>query len=286
MSISTTPGAADGGFARRPWAAALVPWLWFSALALVVAGPLLGGGYLLLLDYPAGPEFPHVPLLPLPSSGDVGNGTPFLAIQALLRDIHQYLPDKVLLLAPIVLGGVGVYRIVRTRFEVGPAAAAYGGTLYVFNPFIADRYLAGHMFILFALGLLPWALGSVLDLLDDPSGGTSVRVGGWLAGLAAIDLHVAGFYALLVVVAGVAALSRRGAFRAAVGLALGVALCAYWVLPSLFVPPGHGIGQDDLAVYATRQPGPRVIPPSPGSTASGGTSSTARSSATLCCTSC
>jgi hypothetical protein len=188
--------------------------LWFSALALAVAGPLLGGGYLLLLDYPAGPEFPHVPLLPLPSSGDVGNGTPFLAIQALLRGIHPYLPDKVLLVAPIVLGGVGVYRIVRTRFGVGSAAAAYGGTLYVFNPFIAERYLAGHMFILLALGLLPWALGSVLDLLDDPFGGTSVQVGAWLFGLAAVDLHVAGFYALLVVVAGAAALSRRGAIRA------------------------------------------------------------------------
>jgi hypothetical protein len=107
-----------------------------------------------------------------------------------------------------------VYRIVRTRFGVGSAAAAYGGTLYVFNPFIAERYLAGHMFILLALGLLPWALGSVLDLLDDPFGGTSVQVGAWLFGLAAVDLHVAGFYALLVVVAGAAALSRRGAIRA------------------------------------------------------------------------
>jgi hypothetical protein len=234
--------------------------LWFSALALAVAGPLLGGGYLLLLDYPAGPEFPRVPLFPLPSSGDVGNGTPFLAIQALLRAIHQYLPDKVLLIAPIVLGGVGLYRLVHSRFGVGTAAAAYGGTLYVINPFVADRYLAGHMFILFAMGLLPWALGSVLDLLDDPSGGTSVRVGAWLLGLAAVDLHVAGFYALLVVMSGVAALSRRGAIRAVVGLALGVALCAYWVLPSVFVPPGHGIGQDDLAVYATDETGSEVIP--------------------------
>ena len=259
MAIGGAHGAA-GGIAHRPWAANLFPWLWFSALALVVTAPLLGEGYLLLLDYPAGPQLPHVPLLPLPSSGDVGNGTPFLAIQALLRSIHAYLPDKVLLVAPIVVGGVGLYRVVRSRFGVGAAGAAYGSTLYVFNPFVADRYLAGQLFILLAFALLPWALGPVLDLLEDPSRGTSVRVGLWLLCLAAVDLHVAGFYALLVVVAGVTALSKRGALGAAIGLGFGVALCAYWVLPSLFVPPGHGIGQADLAAYATRQSGPRVLP--------------------------
>lgn len=254
-----TQGTA-GETEHRSWAATLGPWLWFSVIALAVAAPLLGEGYLLLLDWPSGPELPRVPLLPLPSSGDVGSGTPFLAILALLRSIHPYLPDKVLLVAPILLGGVGLYRLVRSRFGVGSAAAAYGATLYVFNPFVADRYLAGHLFFLLGLGLLPWALGPVLDLLDEPSRRTSIYVGLWLLGLAAIDVHVAGMYALLVVVAGVAALSRRGAIMAAVGLGLGVALCAYWVLPSLFVPPGSGIGTADLAEYATRPPGMGALP--------------------------
>src|SRR5436309_458701 len=141
----------------RSWPATLGPWLWFSFVALVVTAPLLGAGYLLLLDYPSGPALPHVPLLPLPSSGDVG-------------------------------------------------------------------------------------------------------VGLWLFGLAAIDLHVAGMYALLVLIAGVTALSRRGSIGAAVGLGLGAILCAYWVLPSLFASPGRGIGAADLAVYASHPPGVGVLP--------------------------
>ena len=241
-------------------AATLGPWLWFSVLAIAVTAPLLGAGYLLLLDWPSGPELPRVPLLPLPSSGDVGSGTPFLAILALLRIIHPYLPDKVLLVAPIVLGGVGLYRLVRSRFGVGAAAAAYGATLYVFNPFVADRYLAGHLFFLLGFALMPWALGPVLDLLNEPSRRTSIHVGLWLLGLAALDVHVAGFYVLLVIVAGIAGLSRRGAIGAAIGLGIGAALCAYWVLPSLFVPPGSGIGTADLAAYATRPPGMRTLP--------------------------
>jgi hypothetical protein len=175
--------------AHRSWPATLGPWLWFSFVALVVTAPLLGAGYLLLLDYPSGPALPHVPLLPLPSSGDVGSGTPFLALEALLRHVQVWLPDKVLLLAPIVLGGVGLYRLARSRFGVRAAAAAYGATLYVVNPFVADRYLAGHLFFLLGFALLPWALQPVMDLLEEPDRRAGVRVGLWLFGLAAIDLH-------------------------------------------------------------------------------------------------
>src|SRR4051812_46112676 len=50
----------------------LAAWGWFGGIALLVAAPLLGGGYLLLLDFPSGPRFPHVPVFPLPSSGVVG----------------------------------------------------------------------------------------------------------------------------------------------------------------------------------------------------------------------
>jgi hypothetical protein len=254
------PTTDMAGRVHRPWVSELGPWLWFSVVAIAITAPLLGKGYLLLLDWPSGPELPRVPLLPLPSSGDLGSGTPFLAVLALLRSIHPYLPDKVLLVAPVVLGGVGMFRLVRSRFGVGSAAAAYGATLYVFNPFVADRYLAGHLFFLLAFALLPWALGPVLDLLDEPSRGTSIYVGLWLLGLAALDVHVAGFYVLLAVVAGVASRSRRGAIEAAIGLGVGAALCAYWVLPSLFVAPGGGIGTADLAAYATRPPGMGVLP--------------------------
>jgi hypothetical protein len=239
--------------------ATLGPWLWFSFVALAVAAPLLGAGYLLLLDYPSGPALPHVPLLPLPRSGDVGNGTPLLALEALLRHIQVWLPDKVFLLAPIVLGGVGLYRLVRSRFGVDAAAATYGATLFVLNPFVADRYLAGHLFFLLALALLPWALGPLLDLADG-SKRSGVRVGLWLFGLAVIDLHVAGMYALLVVVAGVTAWSRKGSIDAAVGLGLGAVLCAYWVIPSLLASPGRRVGAADLAVYASRPSGVRVLP--------------------------
>ncbi len=147
---------SETSFGRLPVGA------WFSALALLVAGPLLGGGYLLLLDYPSGPQFPHLSAFPLPSSGDIGNTIPLLGTLALLKEVDDLLPDKLLLLAPIVIGGTGVYHFVRSQLEVGSLAAVYGGTLFVVNPFVYDRYLAGHLFFLLAYSLLPWALSTAV----------------------------------------------------------------------------------------------------------------------------
>lgn len=238
----------------------LVPaWVWFSLVGLAVAGPLLGPGYLLLLDFPSGPRFPEVPVLPLPSTGDVGSATPLLALHALLRGIHPFLADKLFLLAPVVVGGLGLYRLTRTRLAVGALPAVYGATLFVVNPFVEDRYLAGHLHFLLALSLLPWALAAIHDVIRAPSPRSAVPMGLWFFGLSVVDLHVAGFYALLVALAAVVAPARRLAVGGT-ALGLGALLSSYWVIPSLFVAPGSGIGPADLAVYASRPEGASVVP--------------------------
>jgi hypothetical protein len=133
---------------------------WFCLLAVLIAGPLLGRGYLLLLDYPSGPHFPDFSVFPLPSSGDVGNGVPLYALHTALRELVTTLPDKLYLVAPVVLGGIGVYRLVRRRLAVSALAAVYGGTLFVVNPFTYDRYLAGHLLV------FPWHLYAVWSFSD------------------------------------------------------------------------------------------------------------------------
>ena len=92
---------------------------WFCLLAVLIAGPLLGRGYLLLLDYPSGPHFPDFSVFPLPSSGDVGNGVPLYALHTALRELVTTLPDKLYLVAPVVLGGMGVYSAASRWRRVG-----------------------------------------------------------------------------------------------------------------------------------------------------------------------
>lgn len=240
-----------------PWLAAAV---WFALLALGVAGPLLGGGHVLLLDFPSGPRFgSSVPILPLPSSGDLGSGLPLAALHSLLRAVHPLLPDKVFLLAPILVGGVGVYRFARSRLGVGPLAATFGATLFVVNPFVRDRYLAGHLYFLLGYALLPWALAPLADALQGASPRAGPLAGLWLAALAAVDVHVAGFYGLLVLAA-IAAAPRSRLVLAGAALGLATGLSAYWLLPAAFFTPGAAIGSADLGVYATRPSGIAVLP--------------------------
>jgi hypothetical protein len=240
----------------------LPPVLWFLGLALIVAGPLLGSGYLILLDWPSGPHFAEPVWFPVPSSGDIGNLAPLNTLHTLVRAIHAYLPDKVFLLLPIVLGGWGLHRFARNRLGAGVWGAIFGGTLYAVNPFVLDRFLSGQLYILLAYSLLPWALTPLHEASRVPRRRLALLVGLWLGGLGAIDIHVAALYALLAVVVFITGSRSLGQRAISVGIAFGVGvlLWAYWLLPAILTPPGGGIGEADLGVYSSRPQGFRVLP--------------------------
>lgn len=239
-----------------------LPLLWFSGLALLVAGPLLGSGYLLLLDWPSGPHFAEPVWFPLPSSGDIGNLAPLNTVHTMVRAIHPYLPDKLFLMLPIILGGWGLHRLARNQLGVGVWGAVFGGTLFVVNPFVLDRFLSGQLYILLAYALLPWAVAPLHDVSRAPLRRPALLVGLWLGILGAIDIHVAALYALLAVVVFATGSGSPGKRAISGGIAFGVGLLlwGYWLLPALLAPPGGGIGEADLGVYASRPQGFRVLP--------------------------
>jgi hypothetical protein len=234
---------------------------WFVGLAVLVAGPLLGDGHLILLDFPAGPEFPKLDLFPLPSTGDAGNALPVTALYVALRELWEPLPEKLILLVPIVVGGLGLYRLARSALGAGAPAALLGGTLFVVNPFLNDRYLAGHVLFVLAYALLPWALAPLVAALREPSRRAAIVVGLWLAVLAGVSFHVGGLYALLVVLFAAAA---AGSARVRIGFAaralfVGILLSAYWLIPFVLAPE-RPVGVDDLDAFETRPDGFRVVP--------------------------
>lgn len=231
---------------------------WFSILALLVAGPLLAPGHLLLLDFPSGPRFPHIDLFPPSRPDPLANGLPLLALHALLRDVQELLPEKAFLLAPIVLGGIGLYRALR-RLGTGAIAATYGGMLYAVNPFVNDRYLAGQLYFLLGYSLLPWALPAAAAAARTPSLQCALRVALWTAALTVTSVHFLGLYLLLVaatMLMGRPALRRALAFGGAT-LGLVALLSAYWLLPLSSHAPAAAA---DLRVYASRPHGAAVLP--------------------------
>jgi hypothetical protein len=234
---------------------------WFLALALLVAGPLLGSGRLLLLDFPSGPRFPALPAA-LEPRNEVANTDPTVALHLLAGAVHPLLPDKLFLLAPVLLGGLGVYRFARRELAAGVLPALYGGTVFAINPFVGDRYVSGHLYFLLGYALLPWALGAALDAGRRPRLRAGLVLGLWLAGLAAVSIHAAGAYLLL---AATVVLLARGRLRARLaclggGAALAALLSSFWLLPALVLAPEGAPGETELEAYAARPGGLQAFP--------------------------
>ncbi len=130
--------------AVRAW-----PWV----LALLVLAPTLGGGYLLSYD------MVFVPQLDLRSDFlGLGSGLPRAvpsdALVALLDNVVSgAVLQRAVLLGALLAAGAGARRLGPARSMTGQLAAT---SLYVWNPFVAERLLLGHWTVLLAYGALPW----------------------------------------------------------------------------------------------------------------------------------
>jgi len=147
---------------RRANTAVLVAWPLLCALA--VCAPLLVPGYVLSHDMVFVPD--------LGLRRDVlGLGTalpravPSDAVVAVLDNVFGgMLLQKLVLLAIPAVAGWGVVRLVREVPRAGAFAAVAAATLYVWNPFVAERLVLGHWPLLLGHAALPWLLGATVRL--------------------------------------------------------------------------------------------------------------------------
>lgn len=215
-------------------------------LAVVIAGPMVGRGPVLLLDWVSGPyPGPIGPLLG--ADGSTLGGSPFLLVLRLLRrvagpSVSSWLP--LVAWMPVVGWGVG-----RLTQRGGWHASAPAAALACCNPFTLDRLAVGQIGVLWGYALLPLA---ILTLTSEPKHRLrwAARAGLVGAALTAVSPHFFAYW-LVVVLVSVALLPM--ARRRAVGAlaALGGALCATSYLFVVRVP-SLPVTQADLAAYRTR----------------------------------
>ncbi len=134
-------------------------------LALVVAGPLLKPGYLLLRDAVSTPRS---------YLSDAALGLSASAPRALPQDFAVALAShvidggivvKVLLVAGLWLAGWGSARLVASVLpDAGAPGQLVAATLAVWNPYVAERLLQGHWSLLVGYGCLPWVATIVLRM--------------------------------------------------------------------------------------------------------------------------
>jgi hypothetical protein len=221
----------------------LRPRLAYIALALTILAPLLLPGYILTLDMV---WTPHTP------GGMWG--------------------QKLLLLAIFVLAGVGAHKLVRERFSgdrpkaaPGPTAtwpAYLAGLIYMINPFVYTRLMAGQYLVLAGYALLPWLARAMWRLLERPDLWRTAAVVAWAVAIGLVSLHTlapaAVLAAALVVAAGWGRWDkvRRAAPYLAAAAGAWLLINAFWLVPLLLGRSRQaqtiaGITADQFAAYAT-----------------------------------
>lgn len=140
---------------ERRWAG-LVPAGYSLALALLVLGPLLGPGYLLLRDAVSTPRSYLTD-----SALGLGDAAPRAVPQdALIATLSPFIDGglivKVILLAALWLAGWGAATLARDLLRVSTAPQLVAATLAIWNPYVAERLLQGHWSLLTGYAALPW----------------------------------------------------------------------------------------------------------------------------------
>jgi hypothetical protein len=208
---------------------ALWPWL----LSAIICAPLLAPGYVLSYDMVWVPN--------LTAQADTwgwGTALPRVVPSDLLVAVFdEIVPGQVLqklvLVGALGLAGAGATRLCRDRGAVAALAAA---SLYVWNPFVAERLLLGHWPLLVGYAALPWILVAGRRLrVDEWSAWSALALGLAVSAVSAVG-GVLGVLVALAAQAGGDAASRRR--RLGLTAAVGVAVNAPWFVAGLVYPGG------------------------------------------------
>lgn len=156
----------DQGTRRRERGQRLVVAGYSAALTLLLTGPLLGPGYLLLRDAVSTPRS-HL----TDSALGLGDAAPRAVPQDAVLAVVSTLVDgglavKAILLLALWSAGYGAAVLVRALFArttltgaagtVAAAAQLVAVTVTLWNPYVAERLLQGHWSLLVGYAALPW----------------------------------------------------------------------------------------------------------------------------------
>lgn len=197
-------------------------------LALLVVGPLLAPGYLLLRDAVSTPRsYLSDTALGLTSAP---RATPQdFAVALASHVVDGGIVVKALLVVGLWLAGWGAARLVEVALPPAGAPGQFVAiTLAIWNPYVAERLLQGHWSLLVGYGCLPWVATAMLTLRA--GSGSLFGLAFWiaLAGVTPTGLLLAATVALVCVAApgdGTAGpWPRRWCAAAALGVALVAAL--------------------------------------------------------------
>lgn len=241
---------------RQPSLARAAPSLYSLLLAVLIVGPLLGPGYLLLRDAVSTPRS-YVTDSALGLTDAAARAVPQDWLIAVLSSVVDGgVVVKAILLAALWSAGWGAARMVATLLPgVGLGAQLVASTVMLWNPYVAERLLQGHWSLLTGYAALPWVVCAGVAIRRG-------RPGAWWA--LTLCLAAAGLTPTGAILAAVVALSvlacpgRRGSAVARLPgtVALFLAASAPWLTATALSGGGGTSDPAGVAAFAARaEPG-------------------------------
>ena len=213
----------------------LVPWAAGTVGALAVIGPGLNGRAWINLDQSVLPHLP-LPTVLLGVGPDIPRRGPFTALAALASPWGG--SAWVMKFMVIVLLAAATAGMARRLTSVGAVPALGAGLLYAFGPYLMGRLAVGHLGVLWAAAIIPWALPALISSARSPARAflwsLLLAVGGYLAGTIVLAL---------IPVLVLADRSRLPVLERMRGIGAVVAAQFLWLVPGVTVARAVGFDQ-------------------------------------------
>lgn len=234
---------ADVGRHRSPWPARMLA----AVVALLVCGPAVGPGFVLLRDMVFVPR-QDLDLDALGMGGALPRAVPVDAVLGLLTAVVPGdLVQKAVLLGTVYFAVLGAARLIPPRPDGRAGVAApVAGLVYGWSPYLAERLLMGHWSLLIAWAALPWIVAAGIRYRDGAPAALPRLV------LVTVPATLTPTGALLA--AGVVLAVLRGR-RLVTMLGVLAVLASPWIVAGALHPAGGSSDPGGVAAFAARAEG-------------------------------
>jgi len=145
----------------------------YSVLSLAIIGRFLSFGYILTLDMGFTPKIDFVEVF-FGLRECLGGQVPYLCLLHIASEIlPTELIQKVIFFMIFFISGLSAHNLCPAESRSG---RYFAGLIYMVNPFIYVRFLAGHYYILLAHAIVPFAVFSFLRFLEIPDRRSTLRM--------------------------------------------------------------------------------------------------------------
>lgn len=157
----------------------------YVLITLIILNTLMSG-YILTLDMVFTPDF-KISNNFYGLQESISSNIPFLLILKFFTLlIPTWIIQKLILFFILFLSGISAYKLCPAKNKTGKL---FAGLIYMINPFVYIRFMAGHYLLLLAYAITPFAIISIIKFFDKYSIKQTIKTTLWITLIGILNIH-------------------------------------------------------------------------------------------------